>query len=116
MLDVYLASIVFIAANLGFGLVISTLAKNQFQAMQLTFFFFLPPILLSGFMFPFEGMPKVARYAVELPPLTHFVRFIRGIMLRGTELSQMSNDLYALLTFQAVAIGFAIFRFKKRLD
>lgn len=116
MLDVYLASIIFIAANLGLGQVISTIAKNQFQAMQLTFFFFLPSILLSGFMFPFEGMPTAAQYVAELLPLTHFVRLIRGIMLRGAELSQMANDLYALLVFMAVAIGFAIFRFKKRLD
>ena len=116
VLDVYLASIVFIAANLGLGLVISTVAKNQFQAMQMTFFFFLPSILLSGFMFPFEGMPKAAQYIAELLPLTHFMRLIRGIMLRGVEISQMLNEVYALLVFMVVTIGFAILRFKKRLD
>jgi len=116
ILDVYLVSLVFIAANLGLGLVISTVAKNQFQAMQLTFFFFLPSILLSGFMFPFEGMPKAAQYIAELLPLTHFLRLIRGIMLRGVELSQMANDIYALLVFMLLTIGFAILRFKKRLD
>lgn len=116
VLDVYLAALVFIAANLGLGLVISTLAKNQFQAMQLTFFFFLPSLLLSGFMFPFEGMPKAAQYIAEVLPLTHFVRLIRGIMLRGAEISQMLNDVYALLAFMLVTIGFAILRFKKRLD
>jgi len=73
------------AVILGLGLVISTLAKNQFQAMQMTFFFFLPSILLSGFMFPFEGMPTAARYIAELLPLTHFLRLIRGIMLRGVK-------------------------------
>ena len=116
LVDVYLASLVFIAANLGLGLVISTLARNQFQSMQLTFFFFMPSILLSGFMFPFEGMPKAAQYIAELLPLTHFLHLIRGIMLRGVELSQMPNDIYALLAFMLVTIGFAILRFKKRLD
>jgi len=116
LLDVYLVSLVFIAANLGLGLVISTVAKNQFQAMQLTFFFFMPSILLSGFMFPFEGMPKAAQYIAELLPLTHFLRLIRGIMLRGVDMLQMTNDIYALLVFMLVTIGFAIIRFKKRLD
>ncbi len=81
--DVYLAALLFIAANLTLGLLISTLAQTQFQAMQMTIFFFLPSILLSGFMFPFDGMPRAAQYIAELLPLTHFVRLIRGIMLRG---------------------------------
>jgi len=116
LVDVYLVSLVFIAANLGLGLVISTLAKNQFQAMQMTFFFFLPSMLLSGFMFPFEGMPTAARYIAELLPLTHFLRLIRGIMLRGVEMMHMANDIYALLLFMLASIGLAILRFKKRLD
>ena len=116
LLDVYLAALMFIAANLGLGLVISTVARNQFQAMQMTFFYFLPSILLSGFMFPFEGMPKAAQYFAELLPLTHFVRLIRGIVLRGADISQMSGDLYALLIVTLIAVGFAITRFKKRLD
>ena len=115
VLDVYLVASVFIAANLSLGLVISTIARNQFQAMQMTFFFFLPSILLSGFMFPFEGMPKVAQYIAEVLPLTHFVRLIRGIMLRGAELSQLSMDIYALLVFMLFTMSFAILRFKKRL-
>ncbi len=114
--EVYLVSLLFIAANLGLGLLISTLAKNQFQAMQMTFFFFMPSILLSGFMFPFEGMPTAARYIAELLPLTHFLRLIRGIMLRGVEMLQMAADIYALLVFMLVSIGLAILRFKKRLD
>lgn len=116
VLDVYLVSLVFIAANLSLGLVISTIARNQFQAMQMTFFFFLPSILLSGFMFPFEGMPKAAQMIAEVLPLTHFVRLIRGIMLRGAEVTQMSADMYALLIFTIITMSFAILRFKKRLD
>ena len=114
--DVYLASLLFIAANLGLGLVISTVAGTQFQAMQMTFFFFLPSILLSGFMFPFEGMPRAAQWIAELLPLTHFVRLIRGIMLRGAEMTQMPADIYALVIFMLLSIGLAILRFKKRLD
>jgi ABC-2 type transport system permease protein len=109
-------SLIFIAANLTLGLVISTVARNQFQAMQMTFFFFMPSILLSGFMFPFEGMPRAAQYIAEVLPLTHFVRLIRGIMLRGVEMTQMSLDIYALLIFAIVTMSFAILRFKKRLD
>jgi ABC-2 type transport system permease protein len=116
VLDVYLVALIFIAANLSLGLVISTVAKNQFQAMQMTFFFFLPSILLSGFMFPFEGMPRAAQYIAEALPLTHFVRLIRGIMLRGVEMTQMPIDIYALLIFAVITMSFAILRFKKRLD
>jgi len=81
--DLYVASLLFIAATLGLGLTISTLARSQFQAMQLTFFIFLPSMLLSGFMFPFDGMPKVAQWRGNALPLTHFVEMIRAIMLRG---------------------------------
>ncbi len=116
VLDVYLASGIFIAANLSLGLVISTVAKNQFQAMQLTFFFFLPSLLLSGFMFPFEGMPRAAQIIAEILPMTHFMRLIRGIMLRGAELSQLSMEVYALVIFTIITMSFAILRFKKRLD
>jgi ABC-2 type transport system permease protein len=115
LLDVYLAALAFITANLMLGLVISTAARNQFQAMQMTFFFFLPSILLSGFMFPFDGMPKAAQYIAELLPLTHFVRLIRGIVLRGAELQQMLPDIHALLIFAVVMLTIAIKRFKKQL-
>lgn len=115
LIDVYLAALAFITANLMLGLVISTLAKTQFQAMQMTFFFFLPSILLSGFMFPFDGMPRAAQYIAEILPLTHFVRLIRGIVLRGAELGQMTSDLYALFLFAAITMLLAITRFKKRL-
>jgi ABC-2 type transport system permease protein len=114
--DVYLASPVFIAANLTMSRVISTLAKTQFQAMQTTFFFFLPSILLSGFMFPFDGMPRAAQYIAELLPLTHFVRLIRGIMLRGAGLWEMAPEIRALLAFTLVTLSAALLRFKKRPD
>jgi len=114
--DVYLAALLFIAANLTLGLLISTLAQTQFQAMQMTIFFFLPSILLSGFMFPFDGMPRAAQYFAELLPLTHFVRLIRGIMLRGAELGMMAVELYALAAFLLVTMAIAVLRFSKRLD
>jgi ABC-2 type transport system permease protein len=116
VIDVYLAALVFIAANLTLGLLISTLAKTQFQAMQMTFFFFLPSILLSGFMFPFDGMPRAAQYIAELLPLTHFVRLIRGIMLRGAELGMLLGELRALVIFLLVTLTLAALRFRKRLD
>lgn len=115
LIDVYLAALALITANLMLGLVISTAAQNQFQAMQMTFFFFLPSILLSGFMFPFDGMPKAAQYIAQILPLTHFVRLIRGIVLRGADLHQMLPDVYALLIFAAVMLTVAIKRFKKQL-
>ena len=114
--DVYLAALLFIAANLTLGLLISTLAQTQFQAMQMTIFFFLPSILLSGFMFPFDGMPRLAQYIAELLPLTHFVRLIRGIMLRGADLGMMTGELRALAIFMLVTMAIAVLRFSKRLD
>lgn len=114
--DVYLAALLFIAANLSLGLLISTQAQTQFQSMQMTIFFFLPSILLSGFMFPFDGMPRVARYLAEVLPLTHFVRLMRGIMLRGAELSMMLEELRALALFTVVTMAIAVLRFRKRLD
>jgi len=115
-IDLYLAALVFIAANLCLGLLISTLTQSQFQAMQMTFFFFLPSILLSGFMFPFDGMPRPAQLIAEVLPLTHFVRLVRGIMLRGAELGHLLPDLLALVAFLSVALVLAMLRFKKRLD
>jgi ABC-2 type transport system permease protein len=114
--QLYLASAAFIAASLTLGLLISTVARSQFQAMQMTIFVFLPSILLSGFMFPFDGMPPVARGIAEVLPLTHFVRLVRGIVLRGASLSDMPVDLGALVAFFSVALVLAILRFHKRLD
>jgi ABC-2 type transport system permease protein len=105
-----------IVANLSLGLMISTAAQSQFQAMQMTFFVFLPSILLSGFMFPFAGMPQVAQWLAEVLPLTHFLRLIRGIMLRGASLPELWPDALALVAFIAVMMTAAILRFHKRLD
>ena len=116
LLDVYLAAALLIAANLALGLLISTRARTQFQAMQLTFFVFLPSILLSGFMFPFAGMPRAAQWLAEVLPLTHFVRLIRGVMLRGASLMELWPDVLALLAFTAVMMTVATLRFRKRLD
>jgi len=114
--DVYLAAVLLILANLTLGLLISTKAQSQFQAMQMTFFVFLPSILLSGFMFPFAGMPRVIQWVAEVLPLTHFLRLIRGVMLRGAGLSELWPDVAALVAFTAVMMTLAISRFRKRLD
>ena len=114
--DLYLAALLFIAASLGLGLLISTLAKTQFQSMQLGIFTFLPSFLLSGFMFPFEGMPRFAQWIGDLLPLTHFVRLVRGVMLRGAALGSLSADIWPLLAFLVLTMGLAILKFRKRLD
>jgi len=116
LLDVYLAALVFIVASLTLGLLISTFAQTQFQSMQLTFFVFLPSILLSGFMFPFDGMPQAARVIAEVLPLTHFIRLIRGIMLRAADIGDLQGDIRALGLFSVAALALAIARFRKRLD
>ena len=95
---------------------ISTIARSQFQAMQLTFFVFLPSILLSGFLFPFDGMPVAAQWIGRLLPLTHFVEMIRGIMLRGAHLGDLLPRVWSLLAFFAVMMTVAVARFSKRLD
>jgi len=114
--DLYLASALFIAATLAFGLLISTVARSQFQSMQMIMFFFLPNILLSGFMFPFEGMPRAAQIFAEFLPLTHFVRMVRGIILRGAGFAEVSHEAWPLLAFFGIVMTAAILRFQKRLD
>ncbi len=114
--DVYGAAMLLIAANLSLGLLISTRAQSQFQAMQMSFFVFLPSILLSGFMFPFAGMPRAAQWLAELLPLTHFVRLIRGVMLRGATLTEQWQEVAILVGFTAVMMTLAVLRFRKRLD
>jgi ABC-2 type transport system permease protein len=116
VLDVYLAAVLLIVANLTLGLLISTKAQSQFQSMQMTMFVFLPSILLSGFMFPFAGMPTVVQWIAEVLPLTHFLRLIRGVMLRGAGLFDLWPDVLALLAFTTVMMAAAILRFRKRLD
>ncbi|WP_223788001.1 ABC transporter permease [Marinicella meishanensis] len=114
--DLLLGVMLFIVTNLALGFTFSTLARTQMQAMQLTFFFFLPSILLSGFMFPFRGMPGWAQAIGEVLPLTHFLRIIRGIMLKGTDLMDHQPDLLALLAFTTVIGLIAITRYKQTLD
>jgi ABC-2 type transport system permease protein len=116
LMDVYWVSLVFIVANLAMGLVISTLVQTQFQAMQMTFFLILPSILLSGFIFPFDGMPRVAQWIAEVLPMTHFMRLIRGVVLRGASLTELSSEIAILGVFIAVAMSAAVKRFRKRLD
>jgi ABC-2 type transport system permease protein len=116
LLDAYVVTLVFIIANLALGLVISTFVSTQFQAMQLSMFVLLPSILLSGFMFPFAGMPRPAQMIAEALPLTHFIRLIRGIVLRGASIGDMGGELLVLLGFISVLMTAAILRFSKRLD
>ncbi len=116
IVDLYIAASLFIAANLGLGLFMSTAVKTQFQAMQLTFFLLMPSILLSGFVFPFDGMPVVAQYIGEALPITHFIRLTRGIMLREATLGDLPFELIYLGTFAVVAMTAAALRFSKRLD
>ncbi|WP_239923479.1 ABC transporter permease [Agaribacterium haliotis] len=116
LLDVYLATLLFIGASLILGLIISTLAKTQLQAMQMTVFILLPSILLSGFMFPYEAMPKAAQYLAEVLPATHFMRMIRATVLRGAEIHQLLPDVFALLIISGVGICIAALRFNKSLD
>jgi ABC-2 type transport system permease protein len=116
LIDVLLAVLLFIAASLTLGLVISTIAKTQMQAMQMTIFIFMPSMLLTGFMFPYDGMPLPAQWIAQTLPLTHFLRIIRGIVLRGAELSNMMSEVYFLLIFTAISLSIAVLRFNKRLD
>ena len=111
-----LAILVFIAANLTVGATISSAARNQAQAMQLTFFFFLPSILLSGFMFPFRGMPQWAQTIGQALPLTHFLRLVRGIMLKGHTLTEAWPNFWPLLLFIAVAMAIGLLFFRTTLD
>jgi ABC-2 type transport system permease protein len=112
----YLAALLFIAATLTLGLVISTFARTQFQAFQLAFFTMLPSILLSGFMFPFDGMPKAAQWIAQVLPLTHFNDVVRGIVLRGAPITDLERPALKLLVFLVVSLAIATRRFRKRLD
>jgi ABC-2 type transport system permease protein len=115
-LDLGLILGLFIAANLSVGFTMSTLAFNQAQAMQMTMFYFLPSILLSGFMFPFRGMPVWAQWIGEALPITHFLRIVRGIMLKGNPLGSMWNDVWPLLLFTVVMWAVALLRYRRTLD
>ena len=113
---VYAVSLAFIAANLAMGITFSTLAKNQLQAVQMAFFFFLPSILLSGFMFPFRGMPEWAQWLGTCLPLTHFLRIVRGILLKGNGPLEIAPHLWPLLAFLAIAMAIGVKRYRQTLD
>ena len=115
-LDLAVGAGVFVAASLTLGLFISTAAQTQFQAFQMTFTSFLPQIMLSGYMFPFEGMPRPAQWLAEIFTLTHFLRIVRGIVLRGASLGDVSGEIWPLAAFLAVTLTLAALRFRKRLD
>jgi len=108
--------VLFIATNLAVGFTFSTLARNQMQAMQMTFFFFLPSMLLSGFMFPFRGMPGWAQAIGEILPLTHFLRIVRGILLKGNHWDAIALEVAALAAFLVVAAAIALLRYRETLD
>ena len=110
------ASFVFIAANLAVGVTFSSVATNQLQAMQMSFFFFLPSLMLSGFMFPFRGMPVWAQYLGEVFPLTHYLRIVRGILLKGTGLAPTFVELGPITLFLAVALAVGVSRYRRTLD
>ena len=116
VLDLAAVTLPFIAANLTLGLLFSTLAATQMQAMQMTFFVILPSVLLSGFMFPFDAMPVAAQYIAEVLPATHFMRLIRAVFLRGADAAQLLPDITWLLGFTLVMLVIATMRFRKSLD
>jgi ABC-2 type transport system permease protein len=111
-----LVVLLFVAANLAVGITFSTLARNQLQAMQMSFFFFLPSILLSGFMFPFRGMPSWAQWVGEMFPVTHFLRVVRGILLKGNAIQDMARELAAITAFLAAALTLGVVRYRRTLD
>lgn len=116
LVQIVAASLLFISASLTLGLIISTIAKTQMQAMQMTVFVLLPSILLSGFLFPYEGMPLPAQYIAEALPATHYMRMIRGVVLRNAGLMNMQGDTAYLLGFTIVGMVIATLKFKKSLD
>lgn len=112
----YAVVLVFICANLTLGITFSSLARNQLQSMQMTFFFFLPSMLLSGFMFPFRGMPEWAQLVGNLLPLTHFLVLVRGILLKGNDWTMVWSQLWPLLLFTTVVLAVGLKTFRRTLD
>jgi ABC-2 type transport system permease protein len=112
----YAVALLFIAANLTVGITVSSLAKNQLQAMQLTFFYFLPSILLSGFMFPFRGMPEWAQALGSLVPATYFMRLVRGILLKGNGWIDLWPNIWPMMLFTLVLMGVAVKFYRRTLD
>jgi ABC-2 type transport system permease protein len=112
----YLSVFLFIAANLTVGITFSSIARNQLQAVQMTFFFFLPSMLLSGFMFPFRGMPDWAQWIGSVLPLTHFLHLVRGIMLKGNTLAELWPNMWPILLFMLAMIGLGLLVYRRTLD
>jgi len=112
----YLVVLLFIAANLVLGITFSSLARNQLQSMQMTFFFFLPSILLSGFMFPFRGMPEWAQWIGNLLPLTHFLVLVRGILLKGVGMGELWPAVWPIAAFMVVVTGIGLAFYRRTLD
>ena len=112
----YVVALLFIAANLTIGITLSSIAQNQLQAMQLTFFYFLPTMLLSGFMFPFQGMPGWAQVIGEVLPATHFMRLVRGILLKGNGWVDLWPNIWPLIVFTVVVMAFAVIFYRTTLD
>jgi ABC-2 type transport system permease protein len=116
LVDLGLGAAPFLAAMLALGLVVSSLARSQFQATQLSFFFFLPSMLLSGFMFPFDAMPRPAQWVGLVLPLTHFLHIVRGVLLKGAGPDAFVTHVLAIGAFAAAALGLAVTTFRKRLE
>ncbi len=116
LLVLYGVVLLFICANLTLGITFSSIARNQLQAMQMTFFFFLPSILLSGFMFPFRGMPDWAQVVGNLLPLTHFLVLVRGIMLKGNGITMLWDQVWPILLFMGLVLGLGLKTFRRTLD
>jgi len=112
----YGVALVFIAANLTVGITLSSIAQNQLQAMQLTFFYFLPTMLLSGFMFPFQGMPRWAQWIGDVLPATYFMRLVRGILLKGNHWADLWPHVWPMMVFTVVVMTFAVVFYRKTLD
>jgi ABC-2 type transport system permease protein len=113
---IFVLSLLFIAANLSVGVTFSTIARNQLQAMQLSVFFFLPSILLSGFMFPFRGMPAWAQAVGSILPLTHYLRLVRGVLLKGNGIAETWPHLWPICVFLVVALAVGVKRYRQTLD
>lgn len=111
-----IVSFLFIVANLAVGITFSTIAQNQRQAIQMSFFFFLPSLLLSGYMFPFRGMPNWAQDIGEVLPLTHFLRIVRGILLKGNTLADIAPQLWPIAIFAVLALTLGVVRYRQTLD
>lgn len=116
LLAIYISALLFIAANLTVGITFSSLAQNQLQAVQLTFFYFLPSILLSGFMFPFAGMPHWAQVIGNLLPMTYFDRLVRGILLKGNSWAELWPNMWPLFIFTCIVMMIALKFYRKTLD